>query len=294
VQSGCNPGEEFEKWHSRAQNRTVPDQGSYVESTHLSPPSPPHSASSSDKGDSRSISSSSSHSSSMSSTYRSPIHTPPSPLSTPSPSISTPIEEFSRPLVSSAGDAQDFDLASIFSSYPGLMACEDNVYGQFEGALRSEDEKDNKHDESCFMRHPGGHCRCLTENTSYNVVLELSLRLRKAADILSHSVHHHMGSDCLLYHRITELDAYATTALGDISTPPEDVLSLQSQNCAINSEATMLQSTNLYGHGATQAVSTISPQSLHTIRSWEFIQPASDSPSACDDSFMTWEPPRRA
>jgi hypothetical protein len=215
VQSGCNPGEGFEKWHSRAQNRTATD---HVESTHLSPPSPPHSATSSDKGDSSSFSSSSSssHPSSTSNAYRSPIHTPPSPLSTPSPSTS-PTEEFSRPLVGNAGDAQDFDLASIFSSYPGLIACEDHVYGHFDGGLRSEDEKDNKREESSFMRHPGVHCKCLTETTGYNVVLELSLRLRKAADILSHSAHHHMGSDCLLYHRITELDAFATCVSLSIS-----------------------------------------------------------------------------
>jgi len=176
------------------------------------------------------------------------------------------------------------------------MACEENPYGQFDGALRSEDEKDDKRDETCFIRHPGGYCRCLTETTGYNVVLELSLRLRKAADTLGHLAHHHIGSDCLLYQRITELDAYATAALGNIATPPEDLMSLQSQNGAVPSETTMLHTTDLYGHEVAQAailpVSTISPQSLHTIRSWDFIQ--SDSPSACDDSFMTWEPPRRS
>lgn len=127
-----------------------------------------------------------------------------SPQSTPSPSTMTPTEEYPHTQVVVAGHrsdvSHDYDLTSMFLTYPGLMGCEEAPYGQL--------IKDGQ--ASDFMKQPHGHCGCLHEPSSYNVVLELSLRLRKAADILSRSASHHVGSHCFLNQRISDLDAFAT------------------------------------------------------------------------------------
>ncbi|KAJ7698952.1 hypothetical protein B0H17DRAFT_316487 [Mycena rosella] len=59
----------------------------------------------------------------------------------------------------------------------------------------------------------GGTCGCLNEATCYNVVLELSLRLRKAADVLSRSPRHSMNSACALNTYISELDTLVKNSL---------------------------------------------------------------------------------
>lgn len=121
----------------------------------------------------------------------------------------TPTDEFAQPQVTIASQAdmqQDFDLASMFMSYPGLIGSQENIYDQL------PKDEDHHHEESCFMKeqHQGGHCGCLHEPASYNVVLELSLRLRKAADVLARSPSHRLGSNCLLTQRIAQLDTFAT------------------------------------------------------------------------------------
>lgn len=126
-----------------------------------------------------------------------------SPQSTPSPPIMTPTLEYSPPHIVIANQSdvpQEYDLTSIFFPYPGVPGCEDN-YGLL---------KVNQADESCFIKQHGGHCGCLHESASYNVVLELSIRLRKAADILARSASHHIGSNCPLNQRIADLDTFAT------------------------------------------------------------------------------------
>ncbi|KAJ6534639.1 hypothetical protein DFH09DRAFT_119306 [Mycena vulgaris] len=86
------------------------------------------------------------------------------------------------PQASSRAPSYDSDtLDSLFSAYAGLT--------------------DHMH-----IRR-GGSCGCLNEAACYNVVLELSLRLRKAADVLAKSPSHSMSSGCALHAQISELDA---------------------------------------------------------------------------------------
>jgi hypothetical protein len=128
-----------------------------------------------------------------------------SPQSTPSPPILTPTLEYSQPhvVIANQPDAtQGYDLGSMFFPYPLATLPEyDDGYGLL---------KLNQADESCFIKQHGGHCGCLHESASYSVVLELSIRLRKAADILARSASHHMGSNCSLNQRIADLDTFAT------------------------------------------------------------------------------------
>ena len=55
-----------------------------------------------------------------------------------------------------------------------------------------------------------GHCGCANETNSYVVLLELSLRLRKASEIVGHHSNHPSGSTCVLNHKIAELDDFVS------------------------------------------------------------------------------------
>ncbi|KAJ8522000.1 hypothetical protein ONZ45_g1344 [Pleurotus djamor] len=273
--------EEFDRWHSRTTARL--GDGLELPSNASSPPS----SSSSDGGDS----SSSSHAP-LSNLYPTPHLSQDhsyysSPGSTPSPSTLTPTEEFSRPLISIAGHdvPHDFDLNTWFSSYPGIMGCDDGSFGP----LTKEDQRG----DSSFIKQQGGHCGCLHEPANYNVVLELSLRLRKAADVLARSPSHRMGSNCVLHHRIAELDTFATNTLGNISTPPEDLPSSIPTPERPHSETlstNVVPATAVYNVCRPGAAS-LSPNSLSSLRTWDMLPTATEA--APDDSFMSWEPPRR-
>lgn len=99
----------------------------------------------------------------------------------------------------------DIDLASLFMTYPDLLAC-DGGSGQVDQANTRDEYADPR---SIKYHHGNGHCDCLNEAASYNVVLELSIRLRKAADILSCSANHRFNNGCPLNQRIVDLDAFA-------------------------------------------------------------------------------------
>ena len=97
-------------------------------------------------------------------------------------------------------------------SYPDLLACNEGS-GSIDCALLANDIRQSI--DSCPMRchHTQilDHCGCLNEAASYNVLLELSLRLRKAAYILSHSANHRFNNFmCPLNQKIVDLDAFAT------------------------------------------------------------------------------------
>lgn len=103
-----------------------------------------------------------------------------------------------------------YDLASLLSScYPegsGLDGAFDNI---FDNLIRS-DGLGMGNPESCLSHPDGAHCGCLGEATSYNVVLELSLRLRRAAETLGHYSKHRATPNCPIHQRIAELDRYTT------------------------------------------------------------------------------------
>ena len=50
-----------------------------------------------------------------------------------------------------------------------------------------------------------GYCGCANETNPYIVLLELSLWLRKASEVVGHHVKHLSGSTCVLNQKITEL-----------------------------------------------------------------------------------------
>ncbi|KZT28960.1 hypothetical protein NEOLEDRAFT_686425 [Neolentinus lepideus HHB14362 ss-1] len=129
-----------------------------------------------------------------------------------------------------------------------------------------------------------GHCGCMTDPMSYSVVLELTLHLRKAANSLGCSGRHDSSSKCLLYHLMTELDAYVATTLDNTFPPVTDSYSNaafpQNRMGASNTST----STTMHPHQSTHPVAnrtltSASPSSFVTVPSW-------------DESFILWDSPR--
>ena len=114
-------------------------------------------------------------------------------LSSPSPGSSTPSSESSH----SFYNGRPVDLTTLFSSYPTNPVSP--YFARPPNGL---------HDDSAIDGRHSGKCSCLTEPDSYNTLLELSLRLRKAAQVMAQSRSHRMGSSCTLLQRIAELDTF--------------------------------------------------------------------------------------
>lgn len=124
----------------------------------------------------------------------------PSPIDTPSPLSLSPVEV--------AGDG-GYDLASLLSTYyPEGAGLNDGIDSLFDGLIRN-DSLGMANPDSCLMHQDRGHCGCLSDATSYSVVLELSLRLRRAAEVLAHDAKHRASQSCPIHQRITDLDRRA-------------------------------------------------------------------------------------
>lgn len=102
--------------------------------------------------------------------------------------------------------AAEYDLSSLLSSSPASAQG-----GVADGYLNDMLESLLSAPEPC----PSGlghddHCGCLNDHTSYSTVLELSLRLRRAVEILSRYSKHGAQSDCNVHRRISDLDRFTT------------------------------------------------------------------------------------
>ncbi|KAF9049786.1 hypothetical protein BJ165DRAFT_1453750 [Panaeolus papilionaceus] len=281
---GTNAGEDFDKWQPRGG-----PHGDEASASSSSAPSPLHSSCSSDRGEG--FQHPSRAGKSPGDSLNTPIHlqtslsprqsSPYSPTSsgnTSPPALLTPTEEYPLSHVGVAGNtlSHDYDLASMFLSYPGLLGCH-------EGHFASPGE-------SRFGKSGSNHCGCLHEATSYNTMLELSLRLRKASDVLSRLPHHQLGHMCHLHQRIAELDSFATNALSDISSTPSDMPD------ALTGERHIHGAVQAGFHGSNMFSARSSPSQggINNVRPWDMHPPNANSPASLDDSFMTWEPPRRS
>ncbi|KAK7053334.1 hypothetical protein VNI00_003960 [Paramarasmius palmivorus] len=127
-----------------------------------------------------------------------------SPLSSPSPTITPASESPPGNILINPTDLElstRMDLTTLFSPYPGpLPSYEDNCFGTL--------PNDPLFYDSLVDKAPNSRCSCLSDTETYNALLELSLRLRKAAQVLGQSRCHRIGSQCALNQRIAELDAY--------------------------------------------------------------------------------------
>ncbi|KAJ3803000.1 hypothetical protein GGU11DRAFT_388648 [Lentinula aff. detonsa] len=121
-------------------------------------------------------------------------------------------------------------------------------------------------------------CSCILEASNYHTMLELSLRLRKAATILARSPHHQPGAHCLLNQRLSELDALTTDTLSSVDSPHLSYSAVH--------PSTMLSSnlpSTIYASG----------NSASRLDNW-LSGAITDTKNAGTDSFMSWDPPRRS
>jgi hypothetical protein len=106
----------------------------------------------------------------------------------------------------------DDAMASLFSYFTNgdPQSSETPFADLFDSTLRDiACDKDSRN--SCLSGHQLslGECGCLSEAANYHVVLELSLRLRRAAEVLNSHPLHSESSMCLLKQRVAELDVFA-------------------------------------------------------------------------------------
>ncbi|KAG2364892.1 hypothetical protein BDR07DRAFT_1450058 [Suillus spraguei] len=212
------------------------------------------------------------------------------PLNTPSPPIMMLTDEYAQTRALVPGEQSLAGELDFLMSCSGSIGCDDSLgYNIINGHL-----DDTYRSDHCYDTSAHNYCGCLTEGSSYNVVLELSLRLRKAADILKRSAYHHLGSNnCALNQRIMELDGLATMTLGNITTPPDDINQICPQQHPLSHKFISPSSTLSTASGRTIPASTASPQTTQGISSWDItMSSVSNSSSVCEDSLMSWKPSR--
>ena len=117
---------------------------------------------------------------------------------TPFPGLETVADVF--PLVSQSDVFSDHDLSFVFDfSCPGPT--DHSPFTSFSPFNKGSAPMDQNAQMMCTNQ-----CGCLHEIACYNVLLELSFRLRRAVDVLARSASHQLGQTCHLHQRIFELD----------------------------------------------------------------------------------------
>ncbi|TFK90581.1 hypothetical protein K466DRAFT_583618 [Polyporus arcularius HHB13444] len=216
----------------------------------------------------------------------------PSPLNTPSPIPQSPIDIYGTDAVTSLLNS-DYDFSSLLAPYPSSSATsmDDALFGDMLDPLVPLTT------EGCANHLPDEHCGCLQDHTSYTTVLELSLRLRRATEILSRYAKHSPRSDCKVHKGISDLDRFTTTALGNVVSPPDVVASQAlARPVAVPTSAVFGRPPYTSDLRPTLAMppASLAPQALQSPRAWDFkpTQPSAYPSPPWEDSFMSWEPIR--
>ncbi|KAE9407343.1 hypothetical protein BT96DRAFT_986640 [Gymnopus androsaceus JB14] len=150
------------------------------------------------------------------------IAPPPSFPSSATTTLRDSISTFSMSLSSHTGikadtGATSIGLSSILPQSPDFIDYEasTDMHQQFSSVEAINSRHHN-------MMQP---CDCVRDASNYQTMLELSLRLRKAAGILGQYPAHQAGSYCLLHQTLLELDALTTDTLSSVDSPHRPVSS---------------------------------------------------------------------
>ncbi|EMD37379.1 hypothetical protein CERSUDRAFT_94391 [Gelatoporia subvermispora B] len=232
-----------------------------------------------------------------SSSSRSGFSTP-SPLSVPSPLSPLSPSPIRTAADHSNGMSPDCDLISLFSiCQTEQCGTESGVFDQFFDSFASADADQAAVETSHLIEHGCDveHCGCLSDPASYGAVLELSLRLRKAASILGRHARHAGPSHCALNQSISELDRFTSNTLGNINSPIEPMhMDLRgAQHLTVTPPSTLLTTSQLNSQSsAPPSPLSISPLSTQSQAPWGGRSSSYPSPPS-DDIFMSWEPLRQ-
>ncbi|KAJ3479462.1 hypothetical protein NLI96_g9043 [Meripilus lineatus] len=229
-------------------------------------------------------------------TRRSPVPGSSPSSGSPSSCSPSPLNTPPSPLLLGVGDISQSQIPSVQDLTTLLSSCyseQVSLDGLFD-SLVTPDRATFAEPYHTHQHTPGGHCGCLNDVTSYNVVLELSLRLRRAAEILGHSPQHTNPSGCSIHQRIASLDRFASEALGNvnISSPlasgyPQPDLPM---NTYLSPTSTLPPHTTASRSVRPSLGQSLSPH-LQGMRPWDF-KTSSSYPSPPDDALMSWEPSR--
>ncbi|OCH92278.1 hypothetical protein OBBRIDRAFT_459493 [Obba rivulosa] len=218
----------------------------------------------------------------------------PSPMSAPSPLSLSPL----RTAADHSGTSSDCDLISLFSlCHTDQGGADSGVFDNFfDNFVPSDVDQGTDAARLLENRCSDEHCGCLNDPANYSAVLELSLRLRKAAFILGQYPKHTAGpSHCALSNSISELDRFASNTLGNVNSPLESFHpNLRSgQHLTVAPPSTLLTSSSHLNAQSSAPPSplSISPLSTHATASWGVR--STSYPSPPEDSFMSWEPLRQ-
>ncbi|KAI0300997.1 hypothetical protein B0F90DRAFT_1720780 [Multifurca ochricompacta] len=206
-----------------------------------------------------------------------------SPLATPD------IDDTAIPSLSAFGPISPGDdpMASLFSYFTDGGAHSSAPFVELFDSTLCDMTSDKPAPGACLSQHsghqtPNSECGCLLESANYHAVLELSLRLRHAAEVLNQHPLHSKGSLCLLKQRIAELDAYTSNTLGNVDTPGmRRYLQTRTTHPRHNPPPGCASPDACWAAGSTvfaaPAAAGVSPRTL--------MRPS-------DDSLMSWAPQR--
>jgi len=227
---------------------------------------------------------------------RNPYQSTPSPTSDFSSAVATPIDEFPvcPPFIvaDQHGFTGDFDFSSMFMSYPDLASHNEDLSHTEHPRPGSQTVSISQYNKPYSSLQEERHCGCLIEPSSYSAVLELSLGLRKTADILKRSAKHRMGAKCPLQQWVIDLDTFATIALGNTMGAPEGLPPSPQSRIVHNNSRTAVT-----GHRTTYPTNSRRPPlpppalpglSIHTLHPPDSTQTLSMSPSTYGDGFTSW------
>ena len=112
----------------------------------------------------------------------------------------------------------DHDLNALFNPSLQQDLSKPDVFAQLVDRLAS-DKTAGEFDWVSPDRAGLGHCGCANETNSYIVLLELSLRLRRASEVVGHHFKHFSGSNCSLNQKIAQLDKFISCVRFPLNRP---------------------------------------------------------------------------
>ncbi|TEB38210.1 hypothetical protein FA13DRAFT_1725858 [Coprinellus micaceus] len=206
-------------------------------------------------------------------------HSTQSPSS--SPLVSTPVDEYARQ--ANTISSGEYDFANMLLSYQPNYSTQDEFGGS------SKDSGDGYH--HLAAQSDQTYCGCAEESPTYSVLLELSVRLRRAADLMSRNPTHICAGNCCSLHRqVSDLDSYLSSLLGGLTPaghslandipsalPPSNT---QSGNAAYGQSYQQQAPLHSSHHVTPSNNSSVSPL-IHTVQSWDLSgsRPPWDSPT---------------
>ncbi|KAE9386914.1 hypothetical protein BT96DRAFT_927882 [Gymnopus androsaceus JB14] len=174
------------------------------------------------------------------------------PNSTPSSSIG--IND-----ASAGNELTRIDMSSILSQSPNSIGFEDSV--EMHHHLNTISSTNSSQHNAMQP------CDCIQDASNYQIMLELSLRLRRAAQIMGQYPLHHAGRYCLLHQALVEFDTLTAETLSSVDPPHRRTPSYNQSPALSSSLPTAPHASG--AHSTSHVDSWISGSGEDSLMSWE-------------------------